>query len=44
MTRLWQWRKYTIKDGHVDEFVHEWRTKLVPLREEFGYEFHKARI
>jgi hypothetical protein len=34
----WQIRDYTVKPGEMAEWVDEWRTKIVPLREKFGFE------
>lgn len=33
-----QIREYTVKPGEMGEWIQEWRTKIVPLREKFGFE------
>jgi hypothetical protein len=33
----WQVREYAVKTGEMDEWVDEWRTRIVPLRERFGF-------
>jgi hypothetical protein len=32
-----QLREYTIEDGHLDEFVREWREHVLPLRVSLGF-------
>jgi hypothetical protein len=32
-----QLRVYRIADGHLDDFVAEWRAGVLPLRERFGF-------
>lgn len=32
-----QMRRYLIKDGQLDQFVEDWETRVVPLREKFGF-------
>jgi hypothetical protein len=32
-----QLRIYTVKPGELDEWLEEWRTKVAPLRERFGF-------
>ena len=34
----WQIREYSVKPGEMAEWIHEWRTKVVPLREKSGFE------
>lgn len=34
-----QLRRYLIKEGKLDQFITEWRTEVVPLREQFGFTF-----
>ena len=33
-----QIREYTVKPGEMQEWVSEWRSKIVPLRESHGFE------
>lgn len=33
-----QIREYTVKPGEMQEWVTEWRSKIVPLRESHGFE------
>ncbi len=37
-----QLRIYRIADGRMDEFVGEWRSRVVPLRERFGFHVEGA--
>jgi hypothetical protein len=37
-----QLRIYRITDGRMDEFVGEWRERVVPLREAFGFRVEGA--
>ena len=37
-----QLRIYRIADGAMDEFVGEWRDRVVPLREAFGFRVEGA--
>jgi hypothetical protein len=32
-----QLRTYRVKEGEMDGFVEEWRSKVVPLRRKFGF-------
>lgn len=32
-----QLRMYKSKDGELDAFIEEWRTRIVPLRRSFGF-------
>jgi hypothetical protein len=32
-----QLRMYKIVDGSLDQFVEEWRERVAPLREQFGF-------
>ena len=38
----YQVRRYRIAPGKLDEFVHAWKAGVVPLREQFGFQFHGA--
>jgi NIPSNAP len=33
-----QLREYTVKPGEMQEWLGEWRSKIVPLRERHGFE------
>jgi len=33
----WQLREYTVKSGEMGDWLAEWREKIVPLRERFGF-------
>lgn len=33
-----QIREYTVKPGEMHEWISEWRSKIVPLREQAGFE------
>ena len=33
-----QLREYTVKAGEMDEWIAEWRSKIVPLRMKHGFE------
>jgi hypothetical protein len=33
-----QLRLYRITDGHLADFVEEWRASVLPLRERFGFQ------
>ena len=33
----YQLRDYKLKDGEIDQFIEEWRTKVVPLRNKLGF-------
>ena len=33
----WQIREYTVKPGEMDEWADEWRKRIVPLREKYGF-------
>ena len=33
-----QIREYAVKPGEMGEWIQEWRAKVVPLRERFGFE------
>jgi hypothetical protein len=33
----WQLREYTVRPGEMDAWIKEWRTKIVPLRRQFGF-------
>jgi hypothetical protein len=34
----WQLRIYRAKTGELDDFVHEWRERVLPLRKEKGFD------
>ncbi|HVH63499.1 MAG TPA: NIPSNAP family protein [Candidatus Dormibacteraeota bacterium] len=34
----WQLRDYAIKPDEMDDWIAEWRAKIVPLRRRFGFE------
>lgn len=42
MAQTWQWRRYTVQEGMLDQFIKEWEEHLVPLRLKFGYQVHQA--
>ena len=33
-----QLREYTVKPGEMDEWIAEWRSKVVPLRKQHGFD------
>ena len=33
-----QLREYTVKPGEMDEWIAEWRSKVVPLRKKHGFD------
>ena len=33
----WQIREYTVKPGEMEAWLDEWRSKIVPLRERYGF-------
>ena len=33
----WQLREYTVKPGDMAQWIEEWRSKIVPLRLQFGF-------
>jgi hypothetical protein len=33
----WQLREYTVKPGEMAQWIEEWRSRIVPLRLEFGF-------
>jgi hypothetical protein len=33
----YQLRMYTLKPGEMDDWVGEWKARIVPLRERFGF-------
>lgn len=37
-----QIREYTVKPREMDEWIDEWRSKLVPLRQRLGFEVRGA--
>jgi hypothetical protein len=40
----YQLRSYVVKRGEMDEWLTEWRSKVVPLRREFGFEIVGAWV
>jgi hypothetical protein len=34
----WQLREYTVRPGEMSEWIEEWRTHIVPLREKAGFQ------
>jgi len=42
--RTVQIRTYTVRDGQLDAWVERWRTLIVPLRREFGFEVHGSWV
>jgi hypothetical protein len=42
--RTVQIRTYTVRDGRLDEWVEKWRTLIVPLRRELGFEVHGSWV
>lgn len=39
-----QLREYTVKPGEMDQWIAEWRSKIVPLRKKHGFEVLGAWI
>lgn len=39
-----QIRTYMVRVGRLDEWVEAWRTLIVPLRREFGFEVHGSWV
>lgn len=37
MGTTWQVREYTVKPGELNEWLDEWRKRIVPLRERHGF-------
>jgi hypothetical protein len=37
MAMTWQIREYTVKPGEMQEWLSEWRSKIVPLRQKYGF-------
>jgi NIPSNAP protein len=33
----WQIREYTVKPGEMEDWLAEWRAKIVPLRQKFDF-------
>ena len=33
----WQVREYTVRPGEMQAWLDEWRAKIVPLRQKFGF-------
>ncbi|MFD9716168.1 NIPSNAP family protein [Streptomyces sp. NPDC059076] len=44
MPRTTQLRTYTVREGLLDEWVERWRSEIVPLRRELGFEVGGAWI
>lgn len=42
--RTVQLRTYTIRPDRLDEWVEKWRTLVVPLRLELGFEIHGSWV
>lgn len=40
----YQLRSYVVKSGEMDEWLTEWRSKVVPLRRKFGFEIVGAWV
>ncbi len=38
----YQLRDYRLKDGEIDSFIEEWKTKIVPLRNKMGFRITNA--
>jgi hypothetical protein len=38
MNMTWQIREYTVKPGQMKEWIDEWRSRIVPLRLEHGFQ------
>ena len=34
----YQLRQYKVKEGELDAFVSEWRSRIYPLRKKFGFD------
>ncbi|TMC51728.1 MAG: NIPSNAP family containing protein [Chloroflexi bacterium] len=37
MGTTWQVREYTVRPGEMEEWLDEWRKRIVPLRERHGF-------
>ncbi|WP_052850497.1 NIPSNAP family protein [Streptomyces avicenniae] len=44
MPRTTQLRTYTVREGLLDEWAERWRTQIVPLRRELGFEIGGAWV
>ncbi|MFE1782043.1 NIPSNAP family protein [Streptomyces sp. NPDC059506] len=44
MPRTTQLRTYTVRDGLLDEWVERWRSDIVPLRLDLGFEIGGAWV
>lgn len=42
MARTTQIRTYTVREGLLDEWAERWRSEIVPLRRELGFEIGGA--
>jgi NIPSNAP len=42
MTVEYQLRDYVVKPGEMEEWVEEWRNKVLPLRKKFGFKIAGA--
>ncbi len=38
----YEFRRYKIQSGRIDEFVAAWKEGVVPLREKYGFTLHGA--
>jgi hypothetical protein len=43
-TMTYQLRSYVVKQGEMDEWLTEWRDKVLPLRRKFGFEIVGAWV
>jgi hypothetical protein len=44
MSEVWQFRRYRIVEGRLDEFVDAWRNGVLPLRKQFGFTVRGAWV
>lgn len=44
MATTTQIRTYTVRPERLDEWVDRWRTLVVPLRRQFGFEVHGSWV
>jgi hypothetical protein len=44
VARTVQVRTYRVRDGLLDEWVEKWRTLVVPLRRDLGFEVHGSWV
>jgi len=38
MNQTWQIREYTVKPGEMNQWIEEWRARIVPLRLRHGFQ------